>query len=127
MSPQHFFKFLGFSIAATLALCFLINLAVPILGHLDFLGLSILGYTLLSIIIYFLVERSFKYSGGRSMIGLVIFNVFLKMVFTFSFVAIYVTLKEPTDRLFLVPLLITYLVFTIFETWFLNIQAREVK
>ena len=127
MSSQSFFKFLGFSIAATIALFFLINLAVPILGHIDFLGFSIICYTLLTFLIYFLVERSFKNSGGKNMIGLVIFNVFLKLVFTFGFVAIYVMVKEPTDRLFLIPLLITYLVFTIFETWFLNIQAREVK
>jgi len=127
MSLSYFLKYLALSTIATIALFFLINIIVPILPHIQFLWWSILCYVLLAGLIYFLVERSFKTRQGNTMVGLVIFNVFLKLVFTFGFVAIYVNLKEPTDRLFLVPLLLTYLIFTIFETWFLNIQAREVK
>jgi len=68
-----------------------------------------------------------RYANGKSVIGLVILNVFLKLVVSFGFVAMYVKNYQPQQKLFIVPFLMTYLIFAIFETWFLNIQARGVK
>ncbi len=127
MPFSKFLTYLLFSTAATIALFFLFHAFLPLTQHLEILWWSIACYVLLAFIIHFLVERSLRLKAGRNMIGLVIFNVFLKLIFTFGFVSLYVKFKTPEDKLFLVPLLLTYLVFTIFETWFLNIQAREVR
>lgn len=127
MPVSQFIKYLVFSAAFTIVGFFALNLIIPLTAHLDVLWWSLLCYVLLAIIIHFLVEKSIAKQKGRNMISLVVFNVFLKLVFTFGFVSLYVKLVAPSDRLFLVPLLLTYLVFTIFETWFLNIQAREVS
>lgn len=127
MPFAKFLKYLLLSSLATIASFFFVDLFIPLRQHLQILWLSLLCYVILAFLIHFLVERSLRRSSGKNMIGLVIFNVFLKLLFTFGFVTVFVKLQEPTDRLFLVPLLLTYLIFTVFETWFLNIQAREVR
>ena len=127
MTLSAFIKYLIYATIVSIVLFYVTNFMWPISMHQDLLWWSILCFVLLAVIIYFLVDRSMTRSGGKGMIGLVIFNVLLKLVFSFGFVAFYVKSKQPQDKAFIVPFLITYLVFTIFETWFLNEKAREVK
>lgn len=127
MTPSFFLKYLIYATAVSVAFFFMVNFLVPISQHMDLLWWSIICFVILALMIYFLVDRSMRKSGGKTVIGLVILNVLLKLVFSFGFVALYVQYKQPQDKLFILPFLITYLVFTIFETWFLNVQARGVK
>lgn len=127
MATPEFLKYLFIASLATVVSFFLLNLFLPLWGHVEFLSWSITVYIILAFLIHFLVSKSLKGNQGKGIIGLVILNVFLKLTFTFGLAAIYVELRQPTDRFFLVPILLTYLIFTVFETWFLNIQARGVK
>jgi len=127
MTTSELLKYLAIACLTTLLCFFFLNLFLPLREHLEFLGWSIASYIFLAGLIHFLVSRSIRNNQGKSIIGLVIFNVFLKLAFTFGLVVLYVELRQPTDRYFLIPILLTYLVFTILETWFLNIQARGVK
>ena len=127
MTLSDFLKYLICATVISVLLFFLSNLFLPLMSHIDLLWLSLVCFVMLAILIYFLVDRSMKFANGKSVIGLVILNVFLKLIFSFGFVAIYVKFNNPQDKFFIIPFLTTYLVFTIFETWFLNIQARGVK
>jgi len=127
MPFAEFIKYLFISSAATIAGFFLLDLIIPLRSHIDILWWSLGAYIVLALLIHFLVAISLAKTNGSNIIGLVIFNVFLKLVFTFGFVTLYVKIYAPTDKYFLVPLLLTYFVFTVFETWFLNIQARGVR
>ena len=127
MASSDFLKFLTLAGLISVLLFFVLNFFLPLMPHIQLLWWSLVCFVLLAVFIYFLVDRSMKLSNGRSVLGLVIINVFLKLIFSFGFVAIYVQYKNPQDKFFLIPFLTTYLVFTIFETWFLNIQARDVK
>lgn len=127
MTPSVFLKFLIYAGLTSVLLFFVLNFFIPLMLYIDLLWWSIVCFVLLAVVIYFLVDRSMKLYDGKSVLGLVIINVFLKLIFSFAFVAIYVQIKSPQEKIFLIPFLTTYLVFTVFETWFLNIQARGVK
>jgi len=127
MEGNTFIKGLSLSVILSIIFHYLINLAVPVSAHISVLWYSVLFYTIHAVVIYMLVRRSMEKNGGNGIISLVMFNVLIKLVFTFGFAAAYVKLSNPSDKFFLIPLLITYLVFTVFETWFLNLQARDVR
>jgi hypothetical protein len=76
---------------------------------------------------YWLGRVAVKVGNGSAFIKIVIMNVFTKLIGSFLFVMVYVKFKEPSDRLFLIPFLLTYLIFLVTETYLLNIQARETK
>lgn len=127
MKFAEFIKYLFVTTMVTILIYYLCNMFLPMGSSLAFLGGSILGFIVLSVLIYFLVERSLAATGGKNMLGLVVFNVFLKLAFSFGFVALYVQNNQPQNKLFLLPFFIAYLSFTVFETWFLNLQARSSK
>lgn len=127
MKFTDFFKYLILAILISVAIFFALDFIVPLREHFKLFWGSLLGFTLLSVVIYGLVERSLLKTEGKGMLGLVIFNVLLKLVFSFGFVTLYVQSTQPTDKYFLLPFFIAYLVFTVFETWFLNLQARKSK
>jgi len=127
MKIADFIRYLGLTILVSIAIFYSLNVFLPLSANINFFWGSVLGFTILSVIIYILVERSLLLSGGKSILGLVLFNVLLKLVFSFGFVALYVQYTQPTGKFFLLPFFIAYLTFTIFETWFLNLQARSSK
>lgn len=126
MGSSDFFKYLLIAIALTVAFFFFFNLFLPLGPYVDLLGGSLVMFIGMSIIAYWLGNKSIS-SGGATYVGLVMVNVILKMVASFALVAVYARLKEPDDRFFLIPFLITYLVFTVYEVYFMSAQARETK
>jgi len=127
MRVAEFTKYLILTTLVSVAIFYITNYFLPITQHLKLFWVSVVGFVLLSGIIYLLVERSLLMSGGKGILGLVVFNVLLKLVFSFGFVSLYVQQTQPSDKFFLLPFFIAYLTFTIFETWFLNLQARSSK
>ena len=127
MPLASFLKFLIGAALLSVASFFCINFFVSLSSYFDFLLWSILFFTILSVVAYVFGELSIKKSGGAGYIGLVIANVFLKLIGSFVFVALYAKYNSPPDRNFLIPFLVTYLIFTAFETYFMSQQARGRK
>lgn len=127
MSLFDFIKLLIGAAILSVASFFLINIFVDLSGYFDFLLMSIGFFALLTIGAYIFGELSINRSGGAGYIGLVIANVFLKLIGSFLFVALYAKYNPPPNRNFLIPFLVTYLVFTGVETYFMSLQARGRK
>lgn len=127
MSVGTFIKFLIGAVLLSIAIFFLINLFIPLSSYFDFLLMSIGFFSVLAFIAFVVGDRSIRNRGGAGFIGLVIANVFLKLVGSFVFVALYAKYTTPADRFFLIPFLVTYLIFTSLETYFMSQQARESK
>ncbi len=127
MERSHFIKLLLLTIVITVALFFLANLVIPIFDYLDFLGMAIVFFVIISVIIYWLGERAVTNNKGNFFIYVIMINVFVKLIASFVFVMVYAKIKNPTDKFFIVTFLLTYLTFTVFETYFLNVQARSSK
>ena len=127
MTFIKFIKLIGSASLVCTILFFLLSLAIDIRQYFDFLLLSILFFMVLSFMTYWLGRVAVKIGNGSAFIKIVIMNVFTKLIGSFLFVMVYVKFKEPSDRLFLIPFLMTYLIFLVTETYLLNIQARETK
>jgi len=127
MGFREFLKFLILSILLSIGVSFLLNLALPIAEHFKLLWWSIACFVSLALLAYWIANRSIKKNNGAQFIGLVMLNVFIKLVASFALVAAYVKLNPPDSKYFILPFIATYLIFTILETYFLSVQAREVK
>lgn len=127
MTLASFIKLLIAAAVLSVVSFFLIDLGVELSGYFDFLLWSIGFFSVLAVVAYVFGELSIQRSGGAGYIGLVIANVFLKLIGSFVFVALYAKYTSPPDRNFLIPFLVTYLIFTAFETYFMSQQARGRK
>lgn len=72
-------------------------------------------------------QWAIKNKMSQAFIRIVMLNVFTKLLGSFAFMFIYYELKSPGDQFFLLPFIVVYFVFLIFETYFLNVQARNSK
>lgn len=124
MSNKKFFTNLVISIVVSVVIHFFINLFLPIAKYNDILIYSIIFFTVICLLIYWLSILGIKTKQSNFFLFIVIINVFLKLVAAFVFILLYVRANKPEDKYFLVPFLMTYLIFTLFETIFLSRQAR---
>lgn len=123
----EFIKYLCFATGGSILVYFLLRLFMPIGEHSLLLWWSIGCFILLSTMAFITAGLAAKNAGGSTFIGLVMINVFFKLAASFIIVALYVKQVAPEDKFFIIPFLSTYLIFTVFETYFLNLQARATK
>ena len=74
--------------------------------------------------LFFVGERMATSKNRLAFNHLITFSVLGKILVSLVVLFVYFKMKQPTDRLFIVPFLLTYLVFTVFETWFMMKLAR---
>ncbi len=127
MAHFSFIKYLSASIVISILLFYGLNLIIDMISHQTLLWWSLGFFIILSLITFFVLDLSLKKANGSGFIGLVMINVFFKLVASFVLVAAYVNQYQPQEKTFIIPFLSTYLVFTILETYFLNVQARGVR
>jgi hypothetical protein len=105
-----------------LLLCYYLTPAKPfillgIIGLLFFIGLSI--------VIYLLANRIAKSKNLNAFTHLIMYNLMAKLFLSFVIVIAYYYIVNPDERLFILPYILVYLIFTIFEAIFLSRQARQ--
>jgi len=125
MNSSSFIKYLVLSIISALGIHFIINFFLPIAKYNDILAYAIVFFSSICIFIYWLSVKGTKTKQNNFFLYIVIINVFIKLVAAFVFILLYAKIKEPSDKFFLVPFLMTYLIFTLFETIVLSQQARK--
>lgn len=87
---------------------------------------SIALFAVISIIVYYMANQALKGSNKNSFLNIVVLNLFMKIIASFILVAVYIKMTSPEDKMYLIPITINYLIFTIFETYFLS-KAAKVK
>lgn len=125
MESKNFFIQLTFVVFITIILLYACYSLLPIM---DYVALGIVGlffFILLSILIYFLATKAAQSNNLNAFTHLIMYNLMLKLFFSVIIVAFYYYLVKPSERLFIVPFVIIYLIFTIFEAIFLSRQARQ--
>ena len=127
METNNFIKYLGGSIILSIVVFYAISFVLPLRPYTDVLVMAILFFASLTLLVYWLGQRALRTNQNNFFLYVIVINVFIKLVASFVFMLIYVKIKNPTDRYFLVPFLLTYLIFTISETYVLSIQARSSK
>ena len=125
MSKSKFFQLLFLTIGILVGIMYVMSLNEKINEYIDIAYYAIPSFTMLSIVIYFLTEYLEKQSDKAMLLNLVIINVMFKFLIAISVVVIYHKLKSPTDGIFVLPFIIIYVIFTIFETYFMSLQAKS--
>lgn len=125
MSSTRFFQLLVLTIMFIVAILYFMSINEKILAYIDISYYAIPAFTLLSIMIYFLTEHLEKQNNKGMLINLVIINVMFKFLLAIGIVMVYHKLKDPEDGIFVLPFIIIYVIFTIFETYFMSIQAKS--
>jgi len=127
MTHNNFIKYLLISIAFCTILLGLFNLFVSISSHINLMVFSIVFYSILSYIIFLMGQKSTQSRPGDYFLYIVVINVFIKLIASFLIVFLYVKIYQPQDKYFVIPFLTIYMIFTIFETYFLSLQAKSSK
>ena len=125
MPLKSFIKNLVISSIVALVLLVATHLIVDIKEHLSFIIAAYVFFVCFCIFIYWLAQRSSSSRAGEYFLYIVVINVFVKLIASFMMVFIYARYAEPSNKWFVIPFLIVYLVFTVFETYFLCIQAKN--
>lgn len=109
------------------ALCYyILSLFIALSSYTNFFLISLGFFTLYNIFVFIMGRMAIKSKVRNLFVYLVLYNVLIKLLLSFLIVFIYVKQFAPQNKSFLIPFLLAYLVFTVYETYFLNIQAKQV-
>lgn len=87
--------------------------------------LSLAFFLVLSFLMFALGRRTAAAANKSAFIGTVMAFVFGKMLLSILLIALYSQEFRPESRYFVVPFFLVYLVYTIFETYFLMKLGRQ--
>ena len=124
MNHSKFLTGLVISILACVAIYMGLTQVFSELDYTDFNYYSMAMFVMISIIVYLMANKALKGSNKNSFLNIVVLNLFMKIIASFILVGLYIKMTSPEDKFYLIPLTINYLIFTIFETYFLSKAAR---
>jgi len=124
MNHSKFLTGLLITILACVAVYTTLVYFLPQFNYTDLNYYTITMFVVISLIIYYMANKALSSTNRNSFLNIVVINLFLKMVASFVLIGIYVKMTSPEDKMYLIPLTVNYLIFTIFETYFLSKAAR---
>lgn len=127
MMKSRFLKELVFVILLSLLGVYIVNYFLGEYAEWNLAYIGIILFSILSILIHFFGKLSLKSANKYGFIRLIMGNVMFKIIACFGVVGVYFKLYAPDNKYFLLPFLLVYLIFTIFETYFLLKQSAVKK
>lgn len=113
-----FIQLTGVSLLSFL-LIYLLNKIPKFQLYETFSYLSCIGFILFSAMMYFMAYRATKSSDKNLFLQQVLLTTSMKMGFCILFVVGYFKLADPPSKMYAIPFLSVYLIFMIFETYFM--------
>jgi len=127
MPIGQFIKGLVIVIAVCIALTCMC-LFVPILNsHISFSIITIVLFTALSLAVYYIGNHLSNSSNKYLYNNLIILNVMMKIVLSVTAIILYVKFMQPDNNWYLIIFVLIYILFTIFEVYFMTKQAKARK
>jgi hypothetical protein len=127
MTSTEFYKRLTIFFLISVILYAGLSLAVNLNPYLDLFIVSSAFFLLYCVALFYLSRMSAQSKVKNQFIHLVLYNVFIKIILSFVIIFIYFKVTEPQDKLFIVPFILCYFVYTIFETNFMSRMARTSR
>jgi len=125
MTTGSFWKGLTAVIALSLATLWVMHALLPDIDAWGAFSLwTIAVFTAIVIGAFYLGQMAVRSESKARFIQLVMMIIFVKMMVCILLVGIYIKIEAPDSRLFVVPFLAIYLIFTIFEVIVLERIAR---
>lgn len=89
--------------------------------------LSISLFTLLAIGVFYLSERAARMNSRNFFMQIVMINTMAKMFGSVVLVVGYFAIYKPSTNKFIVPFLIVYILYTIFDAYFMMKQSSNIS
>ena len=125
MSTQKFWLLLGGTCLITLVCLGILQLVIPKSDALsNFTMLCIAVFLAINIAAYYLGKGAAESSSKYRFIHLMMILIIVKMFICVALVLFYVKIGQPSTKLFVIPFLLIYLTFTIFEIHVLQKLAK---
>jgi len=124
MKENKFFTLLLITIAISIGITTGFNSIESYKIYFNFILSSIGMFVFLSLLIFFLAKRAAMSSNKYLFIYLIMFNIIFKVLASVVLIVMYNNFYYPPDRMFLMPFMFIYLLFTIFETIVMSAQAK---
>lgn len=105
--------------AISVTIVTMIYLLPGISPYLDLGIITWVLFSVLSVILFFIADKVVNLPERTKFISLTIANMLVKMMVSIGLIWTYYLAKKPQSGLFIVPFLLVYGIFTIFETRFL--------
>lgn len=96
----------------------------PLQPHIGFIWACWGFFVLFTIGVYFLADNAAKSTNIHTFSSVVLGVIFIKMVFILMMIVVYKKIANPESLWFVIPFFLIYLVFTIFEVYFMNILGK---
>ena len=125
MSNKTFYLQLTYTSVISIALLTLCYTLLPIV---DYMMLGVIGLAFfigLSIFVFKVSQKIVNSKDLNAFTRLIMYNLMIKLFLSFGVVWVYYEVVKPQERLFILPYVVIYLIFTIFEAMFLSNQARQ--
>lgn len=125
MTSRTFFQYLAGLTGATSLLLFLLHLLLPATQAYWKLSMaSVFFFLLICIGLFFAGRNAVRSSNKYAFNNLVTVSVFGKMALSVLFLFLYQQMAKPTDNWFVGIFLCCYVVYTVFEVWFMTLLAK---
>lgn len=126
MHTNLFFKYLAIvTLGVSIGLFALHSLAVPAQSHAAFSIISVGLFVGVCIGLYYAGLSALRSSSKFAFTNLVTVSVFGKMVVSLTALFLYQKLAVPENQWFVGIFLLCYVVFTVFEVWFMSKLAKS--
>lgn len=126
MKHRTFFFQLSIISLVSFLLLFFLNKLPQFSPFQTFSYISCFAFIVFSAIMYFLASRAAVSSDKNLFLQQVLLTTSLKMALCLFVIVGYFKLAEPSSKMYAIPFLIVYLIFTIFETYFM-MKLSKVK
>lgn len=126
MNPSQFFRQLALITSLTILFILGLHQFTALTATADFSWISLAFFVILSILIYLVGYRAVYNKNKGTFINAALGLTFFKMVLCIVLVGTYIKLTNPPTRLFILPFLGIYIIYTIFETYFM-MKLSQVK
>ena len=125
MTDKLFFTRLAGITAGTAALIVILLLLIPAAQtHQGFALAMLLMFVLVCIGLFYAGRSAAKSSSKLAFNNLISVSVFGKMVLAVAVLFVYQQSAQPTNQWFVGIFLLVYIVYTVFEVWFMTLLAR---
>jgi hypothetical protein len=126
MEWRRFLIILSIISVATIILFLVTHVYFPKLeSHAPFSFVTISLFVIFCLVAFVLGKKSVKSTNKYRFIHILLMLIMGKMVLSLFLILTYVKLLTPPDKLFVIPFFLIYLVYTVFEIYFLEKVAKE--
>ena len=119
MNHRKFFTQLSFVSLGIIVVIFLFNLVPAFQAFQSLSWISFFFFLALSVLMYFIGHFAANSSDKNSFLQIVMASTFFKMVLCLAIIISYAKIAKPESKLFVIPFLTIYIIFTIFETYYM--------